>query len=189
VFEFRMGKMMDMALRAAGGAKVDTARLTVEEREMYDEVFALLKERRESLLESQRSHTMEEEEPTLGEAVVPAMVVEARIEEIGPPQPARPEAVSVDRGTSVLDVPPVVMAPAPRPSEGDGAPVQPDYVVVRILENIPAFAGPGRNYRLVKEDLVSLPPAIARALVARKKAVGVSTFPGLTPRSSADRRP
>jgi DNA replication factor GINS len=56
-------------------------------------------------------------------------------------------------------------------------PATSDFVVLRILEDIPAFAGPDRNYKLQKEDLVSLPPPIAKALIARKKAVGIQFGP------------
>jgi DNA replication factor GINS len=121
---------------------------------------------------------MEGEEPTMLPPVVPPMVAEARLEEqlappVAPPSmPPEMVAVSPERAP---DLPPAVVAPVEKHPDPGAFPAT-DYVVVRILEDVPAFAGPGRNYRLIKEDLVSLPPAIAKALVARKKAVGVRTF-------------
>jgi DNA replication factor GINS len=178
IFEFRMGKILDMALRAAGGAKIDTARLTVEEREMYDGVFSIISRRRAALLEGLRARSMEGEEPSLLPAPVPLMVAEDRREEIPPSAPpvltVGTPAVPADTPS---DIPPAMVSPVEKPPEAGSVVPVTDYVVVRILEDLPAFAGVGRNYRLVKEDLVSLPPAIAKALVARKKAVGVQTFP------------
>ncbi len=204
VFEFRMGKILDMALRAAEGSKIETSRLTVEEREIYDRVFTLLKERRSILIESGKARPADAEEPTMVAAKVPDMIVEANREEeefdpsenheepipmatapILPPPvkaPVPPSAPTVVRPAAEAartpDVPPATVpspppqkAPAPAPVEA--AQKAPDFVVLRILEDIPAFAGPDRNYRLKKEDLVSLPPPIAKALIARKKAVGI----------------
>jgi len=81
VFEFRFGKLMDMALRAAQGAKLETTRLTVEEKEVYDKVYSLLKECRAVVLEGSRPRIVEAEEPSLIPAAAPEMVVEALREE------------------------------------------------------------------------------------------------------------
>jgi len=43
-------------------------------------------------------------------------------------------------------------------------------VVLRILEDVPPFAGPAGTLRLRKEDIVTLPPTIAKVLVDRGKA-------------------
>ena len=204
VFEFRMGKILDMALRAAEGSKIETSRLTVEEREIYDRVYSLLKERRSLLIESGKARPADVEEPTLVAAKVPDMIVEANREEeefepsaevpgpIAPavapiiPPPARAAAPTVaptvvrpvadaaktpDLPPATVPAPPPQKVPAPAP--GERLPPASDFVVLRILEDIPAFAGPDRNYKLQKEDLVSLPPPIAKALIARKKAVGI----------------
>lgn len=179
VFEFRFGKLMDMALRAALGAKVETSRLTIEEQEVYDKVYSLLKDCRTVMLEGGvPMRAVEDDEPSLVPTPAPEMVVEALreesavttpvtvtvpVEEISttPPMPAAP----------AVEAPPVPEEP-PAAVEAVAAPA-PDHVVLRIVEDLPAFAGPGRTYRLQKEDLVTLPQAIARALIARKKAVGI----------------
>jgi DNA replication factor GINS len=170
VFEFRFGKLMDMALRTAQGARSETTRLTIEEQEVYDKVYSLLKDCRSVVLEGNRQRIAEAEEPSLTPMAAPEMVIEAmREEDVATTPVAMPE---------VAEVRTMPLAPATQPAEEAQAPAaeplpEPDHLVLRIIEDIPAFAGPGRTYRLQKEDLVSLPQAIARALIIRKKAVGV----------------
>lgn len=50
-----------------------------------------------------------------------------------------------------------------------------DEVVIRVLEDLPTFSGPERNYTLKKEDIVRLPSIMASALINRHKAVLVKT--------------
>lgn len=58
-----------------------------------------------------------------------------------------------------------------------GAGAQPEEkdenIIVRILENLPAFAGTNRNYELKKEDIISLPRNIAEILVRHNKATEI----------------
>ena len=114
----------------------------------------------------------EAEEPSLTPMAAPAMVVEAMRENgiataaLATPAPAIEEVRTTAPSPLAEDeAPPVEAQAAPDPGS--------DHVVLRIIEDIPAFAGPGRTYRLQKEDLVSLPQGIAKALILRKKAVGV----------------
>ena len=52
--------------------------------------------------------------------------------------------------------------------------VQPEsMMVIRILEDLPEFAGPERSYCLKKEDVVSIPLSIGAVLVAGNKAVEI----------------
>jgi DNA replication initiation complex subunit (GINS family) len=49
-----------------------------------------------------------------------------------------------------------------------------EYIVVRLLKNIPKFIGAnGRNYRLGAQDVVVLPKVNANALIKRKVAVEI----------------
>ncbi|MDW5561894.1 MAG: hypothetical protein SA339_01600 [Methanomassiliicoccus sp.] len=179
IFEFRFGKLMDMALRAAQGAKLETTRLTIEEQEVYDKVYSLLKDCRSVVLDGNRPRIEEADEPTLEPMAAPEMVVEALREEemaattVIMPSPLPEVEIAPPVAAPVPEVPvssevaaPAVELPAPMP----------DQMVLRIVEDIPAFAGPGRTYRLQKEDLVSLPQAIAKALIIRKKAVGIQVL-------------
>ncbi len=53
------------------------------------------------------------------------------------------------------------------------APSNPEIILVRILEDLPAFAGTDKNYQLAKEDVISLPRNIAEILVKHNKAVEI----------------
>jgi len=178
VFEFRFGKLMDMALRAAQGARVDTGRLTIEEQEVYDKIHLLLKECRSDVLEGNRVRPAEAKEPSLTPMAAPAMVVEAMRENGIATAAWTPPAPAIEEAGGTMPEPPAVDE-APPATEASSVEVQetqgpaPEHVVLRIIEDIPTFAGPGRTYRLQKEDLVTLPQAIAKVLILRKKAVGV----------------
>lgn len=51
-----------------------------------------------------------------------------------------------------------------------------DFVVVRVLEDIPTFAGINATYKLKKEDVVTLPRSIAKVLCDRGKAKEVQVI-------------
>ena len=46
-------------------------------------------------------------------------------------------------------------------------------ILVRILEDLPPFAGGDRTYRLRKDDIANMPAAIGCALVKTGKAIEV----------------
>jgi DNA replication factor GINS len=168
---------MDMALRAAQGARLETTRLTVEEQEVYDKVYSLLKDCRAVVLEGSRPQVIETEEPALTPMAAPEMVVEAMREEAAAATVvAVPPAVEEIVTAPMTAAAEIVEQPVPPEKPAEVLPA-PDHVVLRIVEDIPAFAGPGRTYKLQKEDLVSLPQAIAKALIIRKKAIGVQVLP------------
>lgn len=49
-----------------------------------------------------------------------------------------------------------------------------DYIVVRLLKDIPTFVGADkRNYTLAKEDVATVPAMNAQALIAKKAAVQI----------------
>ena len=49
-----------------------------------------------------------------------------------------------------------------------------DFIVVRLLRNVPTFVGmDNRNYTLAKEDVVMVPGVNAKALITRKAAVQI----------------
>jgi len=60
-------------------------------------------------------------------------------------------------------------APAGAPKTVD----HPEIILVRILEDLPAFAGTDKNYQLAKEDIISLPRNIAEILVKHNKAIEI----------------
>ncbi len=105
------------------------------------------------------------------------------------------QARSVAFGATPATAPPAptVAAPAPAPSTVSTAhpaptfqrladpprkiapPAPKDLVVVHVLEDIPAFAGIDAKYTLKKEDVVTLPRALAKVLMDRGKVRLVQT--------------
>lgn len=94
-----------------------------------------------------------------------------------------PEQTPVEEPTSVAKPAP---APGPEPVEGqspkthdlpevDRGELKP--VLIRILEDLPEFAGPDRDYKLFKEDLVTMPRVLAEVLVNTEKAVAIRPTP------------
>ncbi len=50
-----------------------------------------------------------------------------------------------------------------------------ELVLVRVLEDVPTFAGVDKDYRLRKEDIISLPRNIAKTLISHGKAVVIGS--------------
>src|SRR5207247_11447030 len=75
--------------------------------------------------------------------------------------PATPAAPVFQR---LADPPRKIAPPAPK-----------DLVIVHVLEDIPAFAGIDAKYTLKKEDVVTLPRALAKVLMDRGKVRLVQT--------------
>lgn len=60
-------------------------------------------------------------------------------------------------------------------STGDKKDISKEYIVVRLLRDIPTFVGvDGRNYTLAKEDVVVLSAVNAKALIDRNAAVQIN---------------
>jgi DNA replication initiation complex subunit (GINS family) len=162
IFEMRAEKILLMALRASSGAKVETEKLTREERAMYADTLELLSSNRNALLFQQKPQKPVPAQPHT-EVTVPEEETEVEVQ--------------ID---DVLDLPEEILIVETTKADLDevGAsvavePVLEDQLLVRVLEDIPSFAGPERDYVLSKEDVVMLPSVIARALVSRGKAVQV----------------
>ena len=47
-------------------------------------------------------------------------------------------------------------------------------MVVRILDDLPEFVCPDRTYALSREDVVTLPVAVAKLLIKGKKAAEIA---------------
>ena len=79
------------------------------------------------------------------------------------------------RALGQTELPPVAPAPAVRAEAPASPPASPpprtllDAAVVRVLQDVPPFAGLRGTYLLRKGDVTTLQPAIASALVARGK--------------------
>ena len=104
-------------------------------------------------------------EPT--EEHVPAPVTETRDVPETPVthvRPAEPEPMP-EKDHSEEEV-----MPTPEPDE-----LRP--ILIRVLEDLPEFAGPDRDYKLFKEDLVMLPRVLAEVLINTEKATLIRPTP------------
>lgn len=73
------------------------------------------------------------------------------------------------RDTAPVALPEPVNKPVPRANNRD-------YVTVRMMHDIPMFAGmDGRHYTLAKEDVATMPVVNANALISRGVAVQINT--------------
>lgn len=110
------------------------------------------------------------------------------------PMPEAFERMEENPGKKVTDKEEPVPGPEPEPVEEPveepvskpEKPLEPigkatdedlEPVLVRILEDLPTFAGAVRDYSLTREDLVMLPRALAEALINSEKAVLIRPTP------------
>lgn len=143
IYELRMRKIALMAMTGAFGAVSRLDHATPEE----IEAFNTLKE-----------FFIDHHKRIFGQGDVIAQ--EKTRQSVEPPaQPEAPKDDSIEEKTEESE------------EQGKGQPEE--IVIVRILENLPAFAGADRNYQLKKEDLISLPRNIAEILVRHNKAVEI----------------
>jgi len=85
------------------------------------------------------------------------------------------EAGNAEKETVIAEPKKVPATPAtetPAPS-AEKEPEKSEIIIVRILEDLPAFAGTDKNYHLAKEDIISLPRNIADILLKHNKAVEI----------------
>lgn len=162
VAELRMKKIADMAVRSAMGATKNPVQiLTVEERRFHD-----------STMESAAMHWSIVDRRT--RAVMPDILT-GRIEAEDVLEPA--PAVMPECEPPQKDVP-EGLVPEEAPMEEDPETVRDeDVIVIRILEDLPRFSGPDRDYSLKKEDVVRMPAVMAKALVSREKAEIIDVTP------------
>jgi len=150
VFQYRERKIALLASSKASGGQADISGLATPEAELFDRLVALLKQTREA---------------AFGAAPAPAQAPPPAPPAAEPaPAPKAPEPAPAFQ--RLAEPPRKIAPPAPK-----------DLVVVHVLEDIPAFAGIDAKYTLRKEDVVTLPRAIAKVLVDRGKVRIVQTPP------------
>jgi len=190
IFDFRAEKVTLMAIRAASGGKLDESRLTPEEKALLESVLQRTKASREAIFSSGERGREVIPAPTVAPMPVPPVpktVVQERpppvqpegaeakvapgVEEVSPQQPGHDGHGGEQR--KLVPEPPSTSQPvSERPTEAKGA-----TVLLRILEDIPSFAGPDSIYKLHKEDVITLPASIGRALIKRGKAEEIAPGP------------
>jgi DNA replication initiation complex subunit (GINS family) len=195
IFDFRLEKIFRMAVRGAGGSKVDTARMTEEEKGIFEEVLGRAKGLRADALGTVRPahpefQRMSAVQPP-AEPSTPAEEVQVSREA---QKPARAEDQSHPKAQTAEAQQPVAKKMENEIAAAEGSP-RPERVperksepsaeakssgsdrsetmLLRILEDIPPIAGPSGTYKLGREDIVTLPTPMAKALVKRGKAIEI----------------
>ena len=166
IFEMRAEKILLMALRASSGAVVYLERLTSEEKVLYSDALEVLERERRKMLPAGEKSSRSIPSVQAPEVDVPPETL--TVEVTTPVEPAPEETVDeVPEPPQPVDLPEVKKAEIGVTDEDS----LDDQVLVRVLEDIPPFAGPERDYVLNREDVATLPSVIARALVSRGKAL------------------
>jgi DNA replication factor GINS len=188
IFEFRIEKLLLMALRSSMSGRPDVSRMTEEEKALFDCVLAHTKSSRSVLLDSAvkpsslefDKEKMPECAPEMAHAMTPAaapiatQVVEPpKIPVFDAKKPEIEADISFPR-PSPLNEAEVGPGKQTKPSERNLPPQA--CIIVRVLENLPPFAGPRCTYKLMREDVVTLPATIGKALVAKGKAVEIKPY-------------
>ncbi len=191
VFEIRMEKILRMAIRGASGGKVENTRMVDEEKAYFEHVFNLTKEIRAREIDPIKGQKELEFQALkvpegAGGDQADQGVASAKAAELGsnpiPMESISKVALVESARQTVIDVPAKAMPPSsivsqassPIPEVTEAKQEAKDLLVLRILEDIPSFAGPFGNYRLRREDVATLPAGIARALIKRGKAIEIA---------------
>jgi len=195
VISLRARKICNKAVLSADGNAEELNALTPEDRDYYEEVVALSR-RQLSTVDRYRGkktvnslideplHTpapevpVKEPEPEPDPSQSKASGVENEFPPMVEEQemfddPAEEEALEDQDSDYAPAVPP---EPEVVSSEEDEPPA-PDTMVLRVLEDLPPFVGPDRDYELHKEDIVTLPIGMAEVLIKSQKAVAVTPGP------------
>jgi len=176
IAELRMGKVASLALIGARGGQNTLDHLTPEEKEYYESVLDISRKHVgiiDRLTGKRKFETADiDPEPVIKKAAEPIKiksdpVVEPVVEKAHAQMPAAEVPLNE---TSAED-------PEEEPHGKEPEPEEEEMVVIRILEDLPPFSGPDRNYELSKEDIVRMPKAMAMALINREKAVIINPGP------------
>jgi DNA replication factor GINS len=192
VFEIRMEKILRMAIRGASGGKVENTRMVEEEKAYFEHVFTLTKEiraREIDLTKGQKelgfqpltAPEAEGSSPIIPMSIAmktegPCITVPAKEPDIKPVvvEPSKPIAVEVVSKVAPAATSIPSKSVSPTIEEIEAKQEAKEILVLRILEDIPPFAGPFGDYRLRREDVATLPMGIAKALIKRGKAVEIA---------------
>jgi Uncharacterized protein conserved in archaea len=174
ITEIRMAKICSLALLGARGGQNVLDNLTLEEKEYYNSILDYSR-RHVNIVERLSGKKKFETPPIDPEPVSKGDVIVDKT----PPRKIEPE-VPAEMPPYIPDDEYDMEEPEPMREEDIPAPitdVEEDMMVIRILEDLPAFSGPDRNYELTKEDIVRMPKIMAEALINREKAVLLNPAP------------
>jgi len=205
VVDLRMSKITKMALRAGDTANV-IDKLTIEEREYYNDIVAGSKRLRSNAIKDAKRYvipdissnveekkvtedvpknvrTAEEDIPSDISSSAPAAVTASAVADVDDVPKDIPvndpfDDISGDISDDPESMPRDVFDDVPEDAEViEEAEEHEDMVVIRILEDLPKIPGPDRDYILKKEDIVRMPAAFADTLIKHEKAVLLNVTP------------
>lgn len=204
IMVLRTRKIASMAIRGAEGARNVLDCLTDEEHEYYDRVLELTKGQLSEIdrLRGKRTvvPTRIDEPPATETPVeiepepepVPEEPAPTPVTEIPPAEEPPMEEMFDEAFDEPFDLQDDAMEPEPpieepvhetpivheeSPATADTEDSELSPVLIRILEDLPEFAGPDRDYSLTKEDVVTLPKVLADVLINAEKAAAVRPTP------------
>ena len=186
IISLRAKKICNKAVLSADGATEDLSALTPEERDYYMQVVDMTRRQLGTVDRYRGKKTVEThidepaEMPPAVKTPIPEPFVEESVPEVAEEElpPAMEEAEPFDEPVveeSFDEVPESEPEPPIAQSviENNEMP-KTETMVLRVLEDLPPFVGPDRNYELRKEDIVTLPTPMAVALINSNKAVAIS---------------
>jgi DNA replication factor GINS len=191
ITSLRARKICNKAVLSADGNIEELSALTPEEREYYENIVALSKAQLtlvdgyrgkksvNTLIDEPRRTPVPEIPVKEPEPMPePSEAVASGVEQEFPPTPDEAELMDSAMEDEYYESEPedIVQQPAePEIVTTETAPAAAnDTMVIRILEDLPPFVGPDRDYELHKEDVVTLPKAMALVLVNSQKAAEVT---------------
>ena len=166
IIEDRMDKIASMALKGGEGYGNALERLTAEEKELYQRVLEDFRGHRGILPQLRKRDYRIGDLDVKATPPEPEPLPEAAAPIEGPAQAEEP--LPAEDPAQAEETLPAEEAPAPLLQEEES-----DNMVVRILEDLPTFSGPYRDYSLRKDDVVLMPRSLAEALVSREVAAEV----------------
>jgi DNA replication factor GINS len=181
ITELRMGKIAALALIGARGGQNVLNNLTPEEREYYDDVLNVSRRHigiMDRLSGKRKFETPEIDRPATKEKEPEPAPVRTEQKAEKPEDVPVPVAVKDDvQEYAPLPEPAAEEPPKEKAESPKEESPEEELVVIRILEDLPPFSGPDRNYELSKEDIVRMPKTMALALINRDKAVLLNPGP------------
>jgi DNA replication initiation complex subunit (GINS family) len=137
----------------------DEELMVKSERALHDDLVTLIKKYREAFKKELMGKKAEDEEVETMQEVKIEDKIEDEIKDKEKDEKMESEKKSISAGKS---------------KEGEkGKTKSENYAVVRIIEDIPPFAGLDGEYNLKKEDVISLPKNIAKILCDKGKAIKI----------------
>ena len=184
IFAMRQRKILLMAYSLTVGEEVNRAALAIEERHFLDDVLALLRENREDVMgekttgkkklkelfkRQKKTATPSEQEDIRSEEEVPGVSKYGDTDGISEP----PKHFPIASDSPDILQPPVSSEESSEKADAkEGGKADEGWQETRtvvVLEDIPPLMGPDSVYELSKEDVASLPAAMARVLEEKGK--------------------